>query len=391
MSDERREETVAGDRFEDVLAAYLEAMDAGWAPSRAQFLARYPDLAPDLEAFFANQDEVGTWAESLCPAPLSGSPGPGGSDGPSPSAAQTVVNAGSAPTVPGGNGGGRGFGDYELLEELGRGGMGVVYKARQKSLNRSVALKMILAGEFASPTDLQRFHNEAEAAANLDHPLIVPIYEIGSHEDRHYYSMKLVEGGSLAGHVADFTPQPRAAAGLAATIARTVHHAHQRGILHRDLKPANILLDGGPDTPVDQRRPHVGDFGLAKSLASDSSLTRSGAILGTPAYMAPEQTQGRSKDLTTAADVYALGAILYELLTGRPPFKGETPLETMCQVKEQAPARPRAVNPKVPADLETICLKCLEKEPARRYGSATELADDLERWLAGEPIRARPA
>lgn len=276
------------------------------------------------------------------------------------------------------------FGDYELLEEIARGGMGVVYKARQVSLNRPVALKMILAGQLATEPEIRRFRTEAEAAANLQHPNIVAIHEVGEHEGRQYFSMDLVEGSALSDLGRDRSISPRRAAGYVKTVAAAVHFAHQRGTLHRDLKPANILID-------ESDQPRITDFGLAKQLGRDHNLTEEGTIMGSPSYMAPEQAAGRLADVGPVSDVYALGAVLYELLTGQPPFLAPTPLATLRKVLEDAPVAPRVLNPDVPVDLETICLKCLEKRPVDRYGSAQAVVDDLGRFLDQEPIHARPA
>jgi ABC-type amino acid transport substrate-binding protein len=273
---------------------------------------------------------------------------------------------------------------YEILEELGRGGMGVVYKAHQISLNRVVALKMVLAGAHASPEELARFRREAEAAAQLQHPNIVQVYEIGEQNGCPYFSLEFVDGGSLTQRL-HRTPQPaRSSAQLVETLARAVHAAHQHGTIHRDLKPDNVLLTS--DGVV-----KITDFGLAKRLEAEAGQTKTGTILGTPSYMAPEQAGGKHRGVGPRADIYALGAILYELLTGSPPFGEQSPLDTLLQVLEREPARPRSLNPAVPRDLETICLKAMAKEPHQRYASAHELAEDLARFLNDRPILARPA
>jgi WD40 repeat protein len=362
------DDTTHPDAADALIAAYLDAAQAGQPPDRAALLAEHPECADDLREFFADLDRFNALA-----TPLRQDPAATGAGGTLPPEA-TLADALSA---------GRILGDYELLGEIARGAMGVVYRARQRSLGRVVALKMILAGELASSAEVQRFRREAESAAALDHPNIVPIYEVGEHGGHHFFSMKLVEGGSLARARAPGSRiDPQEAAQLVAAAARAVHYAHQRGILHRDLKPANILLDAAG-------QPHVTDFGLAKRVAGGASQTQSGAVVGTPAYMAPEQADGRGKPLTTAADVYGLGAVLYELLAGRPPFQAATVFDVLARVLHDDPVPPSRLAAGVPRDLETICLRCLRKDPARRYESALALAEDLERWLGGEPIRAR--
>jgi serine/threonine-protein kinase len=269
---------------------------------------------------------------------------------------------------------------YQLLEELGRGGMGVVYRAYQVKADRLVALKMVLNGELASSEELRRFKDEAPAIAALDHPNIVSIYDVGEHAGCPFFTMKLYKGGSLASRIARGPLPSQEAAETVRIVAEAIQHAHHKGIIHRDLKPGNILLDGG--------KPHVTDFGLAKRLDVKDPKTLTGMVLGTPGYMAPEQALGNAA--TAATDVYGLGAVLYAVLTGRPPFQAETPLDTLDQVVNKPPAPPQFLNPNIDEDLETICLKCLEKEPAARYASAEELKLDLDRYRNGQPIQARP-
>ena len=286
---------------------------------------------------------------------------------------RAAERAGPAPTVEG----------YEILHELGRGGMGVVYKALQTTLNRVVALKMILDAAHAGAEQRLRFRAEAEAIASLQHPNIVQIYDWGEQDGRPYFALEFIDGGSLDRRLAGTPLPPAEAVVLIETLARAMHVAHQRNIIHRDLKPANVLLSAAG-------APKITDFGLAKQLDSQLAHTMSGAILGTPSYMAPEQAAGKGAQIGPATDVYALGAILYETLTGRPPFKGPSAWDTMQQVISDDPVPPSKLQPKLPRDLETVCLKCLAKAPAQRYGSAMELAEDLRRYQVGEPIQARP-
>jgi hypothetical protein len=337
-------------RLLDVIAAYYVSARSGTEPDPREWIDRHPELVPQLSEFFADQQRLHRL----------------GSNG-----------TGLEPSTPD-------FGDYVLIRELGRGGMGVVFEALQPKLGRRIALKVQLSGPLASTDDRQRFRNEAEAIAHLDHPQIIPIHEVGESDGRGYFTMKLVDGGSLADHLDKFAHDTARTCRLLAAVARAIDYAHRRGVLHRDLKPSNILLDA-----ADQ--PYVSDFGLAKRLEADAELTRSGALLGSPSYMAPEQTTGHKASITTATDVYGLGAVLYALLTGRPPFRGESALETIEQVRDLPPEPPSTLNSRVDRDLETICLKALEKDPDRRYASAGALADDLERWLAGESIAARPS
>ena len=274
------------------------------------------------------------------------------------------------------------FADYELIREIGRGGMGIVYEARQISLNRTVAIKMILRGTLASEADHERFRAEAEAAARLDHPGIVPVYEVGEQDERAYFCMKYVKGQTLSEILAEGPMRPREAARILSAVSRAIHFAHEHGVLHRDLKPSNIVIDP-------EGQPHVMDFGLAKQVSDSASLTRTGAVLGTPAYMAPEQAAGARGDVGPVSDVYSLGSILYHMLTGRPPFQARTPVDTVLKLLEQDAVPPRVVNPDADRDLEMIAVRCLQKPADLRYASAQALADDLDAYLNDEPISAR--
>ena len=299
---------------------------------------------------------------------------------------ETTITAHELPVVPG----------YEIVEEIGRGGMGVVYRARQLGLDRTVALKMVLSGLMAGPRQLSRFRAEGAALARLQHPNIVQIYDVGQAAGRPYFAFELVAGGSLAQRLQGTPQAVRPAAQLIEILARAVHAAHANGVIHRDLKPANILLGAEQGTGVFPASVKITDFGLAKCASGGGQLpephgpTATGEMLGTPNYMAPEQAIARSQPVGPTADVYSLGAILYELLTGRPPFTGQTPLTTVLQVLHNEPVSVTSLQPNVPRDLETICLKCLRKDPRQRYASALELAEDVDRFLRDEPIRARP-
>ena len=345
--------------LESVIADYIRACDAGVSPNQQAILERHPELADDLREFFAQRDHLNQLA------------GPIRAFGDS--VFQSIGPGKHISYV----------GDYELLEEVARGGMGVVYKARQKTLGRIVAVKMMLTGRLANEDDVKRFQIEAQAAASLQHPNIVPIHEVGQHEGLHYFSMDFVEGRSLSAVLRENVLPAKQAASYVRQMAEAIHYAHQQGTLHRDLKPSNVLIDSR-----DQVR--ITDFGLAMRVEGDSGLTQTGQIVGTPSYMPPEQAQGKRSLIGPGSDVYSLGAILYECLTGRAPFRADSVMKTIEQVIHREAASPRLLNPGVARDLETICLKCLEKEPHRRYGTAQLLADDLQRYLDDRPILARP-
>ncbi len=384
----RSDPTTRDERLQEVLLHYFEATERGIRPDSAELVARHPDLAPDLNEFLQTQHRledltapVRQVSAALAQAARSGwSLGPGGGG-----AASGKVVAG------------RKVGEYELIDEIGRGGMGVVYKARDRRLGRLVAVKMIRSAALASPAEVERFLAEARAKARLDHPNLVPIFEVGEADGLPYFVMALVDGGSLQQRLAAGPLPAREAAEVVRQIGLAIEHAHGRGVLHRDLKPQNILLQtkgdshAGGETGSTSTRwvPKVSDFGLAR-LVDQEGQTATGEILGTPGYMPPEQAAGRAKDVSRRSDVYSLGAVLYGLLTGRPPFQAATVLETIRLVQEQDPVPPRRLNPSTPRDLEAVCLKCLEKEPGARYARAADLVADLRRFLNGRPTLARP-
>jgi serine/threonine-protein kinase len=355
LADEREQ------RLARLLADLSDQVRQGRHPDLDAVAAAHPDLANELRELWGAvllADELARGERGCVSAP------------------SVSLGALTQPRSP------RLFGDYELLEEIGRGGMGLVYRARQRRLDRIVALKMILRGELASPEELARFQTEAQATAQLQHPHIVPVYDAGVCDGQVYFSMRLIEGQTLAALLARGPLRPRDAARYLSATGRAIHCAHEHGILHRDLKPSNILIDGDD-------QPHITDFGLAKRVGGEAAAagrTATGAIVGTPAYMAPEQVSNRRGTPSPASDVYSLGVILYEMLTGRPPFQAPTPVDTLLLVLDQDPVRPRLLNPGVDPNLELICLKCIQKEPELRYASARALADDLDAYLHGEPL-----
>ena len=365
---------------EERLAALVESLSEtqdGAAHSALEEMTRsHPDLAPQLRELFAVMSMADAVAEQSVIFEAHGSTGGvAAADGTPPPASAGSFVPGSTPLP-------ATFGDYELVEELGRGGMGIVYRAVQKSLGRMVAIKMLLRRDLAGPADLARFRSEAEAAAHLDHAGIVSIFEVGEHDGHPFYSMQFIEGTTLAKRLAQGPLPPREAAELLAKVAEAVQAAHVRGVLHRDLKPSNILIDAAGE-------PRVSDFGLAKRLEGSDSVTHTGAILGTPCYMSPEQAAGSRGDVGPTSDVWSLGAILYQMLTGRPPFQASNPMDTLLAVLEADPPLPRSIAAQVDRDLEMIALKTLQKPQDLRYESAAALAADLRAYLAGEPVAAR--
>ena len=389
-------EAAHAEALESAIAEYLEAESQGAPPDRGEFLQRHKAVSGELAEFFVNHDRMRQWA-----APLTGERSAAvgepqdvtlDADASVAVASTTLQMVSSLPRY-------GSFGDYELLQELGRGGMGVVFKAIHTRLARVVALKMVVAGHLAGPEELERFRLEAQAAAGLSHPGIVPLFEAGECRGLPYFSMGLVEGMSLADRIQKGPIPPLEAVRLLRKIVDAVAYAHSRGVIHRDLKPANILLAFPPNSmppdadadALDACQPQITDFGLAKRSGVSANLTTTGQILGTPSYMPPEQASGKMHEVGEAADIYALGAILYAMLSGRPPFVADNPVEVLLAVLERDPPRLRELQPGVPAELEAICLKCLEKRPEERYRSSSALAEDLDRFLRHEPPQARSA
>ncbi len=378
--------------LEQTLAQYLGSSPAT-PPDLRKLLADRPEVAGQLQRLLDDHQRA-TSARGTEPT-LPKAPDPRDVPTLPPAAVESPSDAGQpagiAPTSGSQSSGrvntmaaeGSQFGDYELLEEIARGGMGVVFRARQVSLDRQVALKMILSGQLAAEQDVARFYAEAESAAQLEHPGIVPVFEVGQHDGQHFYAMGFVEGTSLMDRIAQGPLACTEAAEIIRQVASAVEYAHQRGVIHRDLKPANVLLDK-------QGHVRVTDFGLAKRVDRDSQMTASGQVLGTPSYMPPEQAGGQLEKIGPASDVYALGAVLYAMLTGRPPFQASTPVETLMQVLERDPVPPRQLDPDVDRDLDTICTKCLQKESHQRYATAQEVVAEIERYQRGEPLSARP-
>jgi serine/threonine-protein kinase len=363
MADLNRVDPPEDERLAELLDAYLRELQAGRHPDRAAIVSEHPEMASLVEYLDA--------LERIAP--------PSG-DALEPSASAEIPSSFldvPQPAMP------QDFGAYELLGEIGCGGMGVVYKARQKGLERIVAVKMILASHLASPDQVRRFQEEARAAAGLRHPHIVHIHEVGQCHGQHYFAMEYIEGMSLAERLARGPLEAEEAARLVLHVARAVEHLHQHGYIHRDLKPSNILLDA-------EGEPYVSDFGLAKAFAPGSAATTTGVIAGTPSYMSPEQAAGHNAEVGRSSDVYSLGAILYEAMTGRPPFRAESALDTLLAVLGGEPELPRRLNRRLPRELELICLKCLSRSPQDRYATAGGLADDLDRFLKGEALEARP-
>ncbi|MGE0759076.1 MAG: protein kinase [Pirellulaceae bacterium] len=382
MSDKQVSQFLEDPQFQALLIACLEKLERSEPLDRNELAQQFPEFAEAIAEFLENRELLEQMVGKLRTSSTSRS---------SPDSSNlTEETLASGPTgnglVPGERV--RYIGQYEIIEEIARGGMGIVFKVRQQRLQRVVALKMILAGRLANSADVQRFRREAQVAAQLQHPNIVAVHEVGEHEGHHFFTMDYVEGQTLAHHLRDESLPPRRAAEIVKTVAEAIHYAHQRGTLHRDLKPANVLLDA-------VGKPHVTDFGLAKPTTgnfqgSPTELTFTGQLLGTPSYMSPEQAAGKQDLVGPASDLFALGATLYACLTGRAPFVADTPLDTLMQVLHKEPISPRLLNPRVPKDLETICLKCLEKEPHKRYGTAGLLTEDLGRFLDGRPVLARP-